>query len=1521
MGFSQKLKKARNYVRGVFSRRGNTNTVNIQLFTNTNPAGMAGGQSVNSGTSAAASSPPAQATTAQGSPVQTPQVIGSTSAKNALKGLTTSLVLKPIAGAFGPLKQVSDMFKEFADIYEMTGTNKEAYNALQARLETLLDDLSSQFDQDSPPVMTSSMKNLRKSIEDELELVKNRQDKTLRRQYLEAKDEADVILACYQRIEGYLERLSLNADLSMWKVAEEHIAEYRSDRISSRVDRLPLSLSAWYNSAEGAELKRRGCTPGTRINVLTTILDWVRGGGQETIYWLNGMAGTGKTTIAYSICDTLDAEHKLGASFFCSRMREECRNVNVIIPSIAYQLARFSRPFQSALAEALAEKPDVHGSLPHAQFEALIAEPLLKISHTLPEGLIVVIDALDECESGESVKRMLDVLLSKATSLPIKFIVSSRPEPQIRDQMTTERAKSRLVLHELDKGEVQTDIEAYLRAELVPMKPSEEQISALVERAGILFIYAATAVRYIGYDNFQSNPEDRLRVILEGSGSQEDKESEDIDQLYMTILDAALGNPRLRRVERDNMQQVLHTVICAREPLTVLGLSMLLEINSVERVRAALRPLWSVLHVVGTTELVTTLHASFPDFMFNSARSVVYHCDPNFQHYRLAEYCLKRVKRIQLEFNICGLVSSYVEDEKVPNIEQRVASAIPLELFYACRYWADHVNAGQCISRVAEELYDFLSTKLLVWMEVLNLRNQMSVGMECMKLTVGWRHELETKQELAELAYDAKRFVDAFASNPVSQSTPHLYVSMLAFWPRSGPIFKHYKKYANGLVEPEGTALDHRQLAHLASWSFKGPVTGMAMSPDGLCIAVATNGSVLLIDSSSGRVVLGPLKCPEWNILCIAFLPDGTQIVSASSHTSTLAILGWDTRTGDPVTSPLQIECDNIVHCASFSPDCTRIASGGHGKYVWDTKNGEMLTRLDIFFFCEAVAFSSNGAWILASSGGRVQGLDSQSGATIFLPSTEYGDEVTSLDISPDGTHIVYGGLDSTMYACSTKTRKVVLGPIKWYGGGITSIRYSPDGKYIVSGSNDQTVRVWDAQNGNMVLGPLGGHAGKITSIAFSPDKARIITGCEGGILCTWDAQTHNQTQSNNCLNAPSGSITSAKFSPDGTRFVLGSADGMVHILNALNGETIVGPLRVHSSSITAIDTFLDWIALGFSDGIMCVCDAPSGDIVLGPLSIYSASETGIQAVAYSPNSKLIATGAAAARHTAPADVDIWDAQTGQRVIGPLHGLKGTVLSVKFSPDVTRVAASSQAAGTQGFIVVWDVQSGENVFGHLEVYYGDVYAITYSHNGTLIASGLDDGSVHIWDAYTGKKTLSPLKAHTRAAHLLEFSPDNMYIVSASASNKPTFSSAEIADKTIKIWDARTGEMVLELSYEHIGGIISLAYSPDGTRILVSYDDTSLYVYDVRSNEVQMQSSPTPAFTGWAMNKEGWIVDKDSRLLAWVPGDLRRTLMLPRIHNIISPHGYLSLKFHCTHKEESWAECYPIQAVGTHTSIL
>lgn len=464
--------------------------------------------------------------------------------------------------------------------------------------------------------------------------------------------------------------------------------------------------------------------------------DWIRKPEAGSVYWLNGMAGTGKTTIAHSLCTQLDTTYQLGASFFCSRLLPECKKVNLIIPSIAYQLAQFSRPFKYALSRVLELDQDVHELSIQLQFKILIVKPLVDVRDALPESLVVVIDALDECDNQKCAGQILDALFTFTPDLPIKFLVSSRPESEIRDQMQKQeidhRSSSRVVLHELDRCIVRADIEAYIREALDPMKLGEREIAMLVERAGLWFIYAATVTRYIGYDNFKRNPHARLQTILSVSGEDDNNPYKDIDNLYTIILKAAISDPELSGWEREDIQQVLNTTICAREPLTIAALSGLLGLHDVGRVHAALRPLWSVLHVVEASGLVTTLHVSFPDYMFDSSRSKEFYCDLVAHNHTLAYCCFDFIRRARPHLDTSMLDRTFID------LNATIRDAISSGLSYACRYWATHLQHVRRSPDIIERLEIFLSELLLLWMKVMDIEKRGHDRQEMLWQTERW---------------------------------------------------------------------------------------------------------------------------------------------------------------------------------------------------------------------------------------------------------------------------------------------------------------------------------------------------------------------------------------------------------------------------------------------------------------------------------------------------------------------------------------------------------------------------------------------------------------------------------------------------------------------------------------------------------------------------------------------------------------------------------------------------------------
>jgi hypothetical protein len=484
---------------------------------------------------------------------------------------------------------------------------------------------------------------------------------------------------------------------------------------------------------------REGCTPKTRVELLAQLGGWAGDDLSEKIYWLNGMAGTGKTTIAYSLSEMLDKDSKLAACFFCSRQLPACSNISYILPTISYQLARFCLPFKFALSSTLENNADVHTRKISEQFEKLIVEPLQKMGSALPANLVVVIDALDECDDGEGIDELLSLLLSHAPKLPLKFFVTSRPRLEIQEQMRNPQegcTRLELRLHELEHSTVQQDIKTYLELKLKPMNLPTAHLERLSAQSGVLFIYAATVVRYIGARKFTWSAE-RLKHVLSTSTSSPNDSGGGIDALYTTILEGAFDDVDLDGFNRLMMGRVLNTVICAREPLTVDAIAKILETESETSVQGAINSLLSVVNVSGTNGPVTTLHESFPDFMLNESRSGKFYCDSKKQNALLARQCF-RVMEMSKQFNICELETSYVFDSDVLDLEERAGRSISKALHYACQYWGVHLELVEPKPTLVDDLQKFLSLRLLLWMEILNLKKCIAAGAGLLSRVQTW---------------------------------------------------------------------------------------------------------------------------------------------------------------------------------------------------------------------------------------------------------------------------------------------------------------------------------------------------------------------------------------------------------------------------------------------------------------------------------------------------------------------------------------------------------------------------------------------------------------------------------------------------------------------------------------------------------------------------------------------------------------------------------------------------------------
>ena len=475
---------------------------------------------------------------------------------------------------------------------------------------------------------------------------------------------------------------------------------------------------------------------GTRGAVLDEIELWTNDFDRPPVYWLNGLAGTGKTTIAQTIAERTFATGRLGASFFCSRDFLDRSNLQFIFPTLAIQLARKFPEFRSILVPLIQSDPGIVDETLYHQMERLIVQPLAESG----VSTVIVIDALDECRDDQPASAILSVLGQFVSEVPnVKFFLTGRPEQRIREGFRLPRvaeATDVFVLHEVEPHQVESDIRLFFKYSFSELAsrwpeladwPTKDQLDPLCERAAGLFAYAVATVKFIGQRN--NDPEEQLDRLLKSSESSsregriELKEGMSLNALYMTILREAFG--RDDPEDDPTTRSVLGAVALAANPLSPSSIATLLGFR-IKSVSLRLSSVQSLLILQeNLNHPVRPFHKSFPDFIVDPTRCTDqrFCVFPPDHHSELLIGCLELMNR-RLEKNMCKL-SDGVANSAVDDLRERVERCIDHGLRYACQSWHKHLVDLRTVPshapKITSILHRFLEEKVLFWLEVLSV--------------------------------------------------------------------------------------------------------------------------------------------------------------------------------------------------------------------------------------------------------------------------------------------------------------------------------------------------------------------------------------------------------------------------------------------------------------------------------------------------------------------------------------------------------------------------------------------------------------------------------------------------------------------------------------------------------------------------------------------------------------------------------------------------------------------------------
>jgi hypothetical protein len=499
--------------------------------------------------------------------------------------------------------------------------------------------------------------------------------------------------------------------------------------------------TAFHNHADAPS----ACLEGTRVQLLDDIAKWMADTNGKTVYWLTGVAGTGKSTVAKSVVDMASKEKYLVVTFFFSHTSADRRDYRKVIPSLAYQLARDAR-LRSHIVAAIDSDNDIAISGTAIQTKKLLLDGLRAPSSLSDGRVIIVLDALDECQKDSNQINggdLIPILLAVLKDIPfVKVFLTSRPEPSIErmfQRKDLHGVTSTLALHrDIEKGMVRADIARYFHHELSklrdaiphsPVFPTETDMQLLAERADTLFIYARTVVEYVS--DPVGRPDRRLAVLIEAKPGQSGQRYGSLDGLYTHILLQASNPSTHSNSVNHDLRSTLIALVLAQQPLSAEGLAATAGIDQ-DTCRECLRRISALLdYQHDTDEPVRVMHLSLPDFLSDPHRcSTVpgYVVNASSDHLWMAERCIELMIN-HLRYDICRIEDPSSFNTEVVDLEERRKKYIAESLRYACCFWVlhwlEHIQTSGSQARIPSGLEAFCEQHLLHWIEVLSLTSHL----------------------------------------------------------------------------------------------------------------------------------------------------------------------------------------------------------------------------------------------------------------------------------------------------------------------------------------------------------------------------------------------------------------------------------------------------------------------------------------------------------------------------------------------------------------------------------------------------------------------------------------------------------------------------------------------------------------------------------------------------------------------------------------------------------------------------
>ncbi|KAL7942571.1 hypothetical protein V8C42DRAFT_354711 [Trichoderma barbatum] len=1199
------------------------------------------------------------------------------------------------------------------------------------------------------------------------------------------------------------------------------------------LSKLRVADAATFDSSVDGE--ESFCLEGTRNHIIEQIQEWSTSRDSQSIFWLNGVAGTGKSTISRTIAQSFANESILGASFFFKRGEGDRGRTSFLITTIAAQLVRRIPSLAPRIREVLDLEPQIHEKPLSDQFQRLILDPLEAKPGCWPPNLLIVIDALDECGLEENMRTLINIF-SKAQqtfSPRLKIFLTSRPELPIRLGFEEISGKyDNLLLAAVSTPTIEHDIDLFMRHQLHNIKtdynksvrehrqishdwPGDDTVQKLTTSAVPLFIVAATICRFLR-DRRLGGPQHQLRKILDYQKIQ----TSGLDMTYLPILDSLTADlpPSSKQEVLTRFQYLVGSIITLAQPLSIRSLARLLDVST-DVIEDQLDLLHSVLGVpIDLDTPVRLLHLSFRDFLVDTEKKLdpikyPFWVDEQLAHSKLFLQCIKLLSTDGvLREDICSLL---FPGTLLPDISQKaIAEHLPAEVQYACMYWTHHWKLSNRSICDGDQTHQFLERYLLNWLEALSLigRSAESVNMvdEILDKLGG-----TNTQAITRLLKDTRRFIltnlGTFNKAPLQ-----IYSSAIVFSPETSIVRKLFENYVPSWLSALPTVQSHWDpcLATLDKRVIS-TLKVLAFPTGNRCVSISPGGMLNIWDT---KTMSCTATYEDHLDTSVRFSSDGRELLYLSGH-EVLRIVNSAT---EDSTASFSGHADKITR-AMFSADGRQLASASKDGILnmWDRETGKCLATYNYTYGTDQIlGFSPDGfTFLVISNHDTIQLLHTRRKGYKLVLSGHHKRHVKSAVISPNNQLLASVDDGGTLRFCDIfsgaslmcegaelvthmdvvffSNSSQLISPMKGHGIGIwntataiceslleghrayiSDIILSKDEGRIASSSYDKTIRVWDAFTGTCIA-VYTGHDEQVDSITFSADEKFLISADYAGNCKVWDLAIETQS-------------IKAEGHENKKKITTVSGDHVLKLWTVTNGECI-GTGYDHQ--------LFAWMPMLIPQDML---SAPF-DYIMNRRGLFGCPRS----VSFSSDSSILVSASATEEGL---DLRLWNLSTGLYEL-LLQGAESLFRSIAFSADDTTLSTTTR----DGTLMYWDINSQKLLHSSGVEAYG-ICSSMHSPDGTHLILACDDGVIRLCQLETKclKEMSNPFK---EPALRVAISADGTKMAASSLS-------------MLKIWDMDTQACVASYPaapFELLGDVSEIIFSPDNQYLAILYEEGEVKV--------------------------------------------------------------------------------------------